>query len=727
MPRIHILIAAIFLTLCCYSIPNAAFANEGMWQPQQLPEIATQLKAAGLELDPESLTDLTGFPMGAIVSLGGCTASFVSPQGLIATNHHCIYGSIQYNSTEDNNLLENGFLAQEFSKELQATPGSRVYVTEEIIEVTTAIIGGLNAGISGIERYKTIDRNSKAIVAECEQDKRYRCRVVNFHGGMEYYLFKQLMLRDVRLVYAPATSIGKFGGDIDNWMWPRHTGDFGFYRAYVGKDGEPADYSEDNIPYKPKNFLKVSAKSLKDGDYIMVLGYPGRTNRYRTSTEVKNQFTWSYPKSKVYFEEYINIIKSNSVAGSDVRIKYESTLAGLANVAKNYGSMMTSYHKGTTQQRKEQLEKDLSSWIKAKKSREKRYGNSLKQLDNLVLQSQKYQERNMLLGYIGRTTMLSTAYSLYKLANESQKTDLERDSGYQLRDIPRFGQRMKAIDRRFDSNIDKAVLQYFIQQYASIPQQQRVSSMDEFFAISKGFEESSLQTLLDEMFANTKLGDEETRLSWMEKSPADFEKSNDPFIQLAVATYKEREAIADQREALTGDIQAIRPKYMEALIAFYKDRGLPIYADANSTLRITYGNVKAYSPADGMRALPFTTLEGISAKHTGEDPFNSPVKQLELIKQQQYGKYLDTNLASVPVNYLGTLDVTGGNSGSPTLNSQAEFVGLLFDGVYESIIGDWDYDSELNRSISVDSRYMLWVMEYVDGAHKLLDEMVIVE
>ncbi|MBE9548193.1 MAG: S46 family peptidase [Proteobacteria bacterium] len=717
---------AVYATLCITFLAASGQADEGMWQPQQLPEIAQQLKTAGLELDPGTLTELTGFPMGAIVSLGGCTASFVSPKGLIATNHHCVYGSVQYNSTEKNNLLKKGFLAKTLNQELQATPGSRVYVTEEITQVTADITGDMGTGISGIERYKTIDKNSKTLVAECEHDDRYRCRVVNFHGGMEYYLFKQLMIRDVRLVYAPATSIGKFGGNVDNWMWPRHTGDFGFYRAYVGKDGQPADYNEDNVPYEPEHHLIISAKGVAEGDYIMVLGYPGRTNRYRTAAEVKNQFTWSYPTAKAYREDYIDIIKSNCAVGSDTRIKYESNLAGLANYAKNYGSMITSYNKGTTQQRKDQLEKDLSSWIAELPDRSKLYSSSLKELEQLILQGQEYQDRDMVLAYMGRTTMMSTAYALYKLANESQKPDLERDSGYQLRDLPRFEQRMKSIDRRYDSDIDKALLLHFIKLYATIPHIQHVKSLDNFFDISKESSIESLRKLLDGMFAETKLGDEETRLAWMNKSPAEFNNSSDPFIKLAVATFKEREAISEKAKALSGDIQAYRPKYMQALIAFYNDQGLPVYADANSTLRITYGNVKGYSPEDGITATPFTMLEGIAAKQTGEYPFASPQKLLELIEKQQYGKYLKKDLGSVPVNYLGTLDITGGNSGSPTLNARAEFVGLVFDGVYESIIGDWDYDNDLNRSISVDSRYMLWVMEYVDGADNVLDEMEIV-
>ncbi|TWX49237.1 S46 family peptidase [Colwellia hornerae] len=704
-----------------------ATADEGMWQPHQLPSIATELTQAGLKLNPNDLTDLTGFPMGAIVSLGGCTASFVSDKGLVASNHHCVYGSVQYNSTAENNLLANGFLAKTFDEELPATPGSRIYVTEEINDVTTLIKASITENMSGSERYKTIDKNSKTLVAECESDDKYRCSVVNFHGGLEYYLFKQLTIRDVRLVHAPASSVGKYGGDVDNWMWPRHTGDYGFYRAYVGKDGQPADFSKDNVPYEPKHHLKVNKSSVDEGDYIMVLGYPGRTNRYRTALEVENQFTWTYPNAKNYREELIDLIHNESAPESEARIKYESTLAGLANYAKNYGSMIKSYNKGTTLARKQQLEQDLSAWINADKMRKAKYGNALTGLNKLLKQDQKTQARDLILGYMAYNKMLSTAYRLHRLAVEKNKPNVARESGYQERDLARFEQSMKTFNRRYDANIDQKILFAMLTHYVELPKSARILAIDEFFELEKGLNKKALSAKLEKMYQTSTIADQETRLAWMNKSVADFEKSADPFIQLAVKTFSVRKALEEKDEELSGNIQAYRPKYMEALIAYFNDKKLPVYADANSTLRITYGNVKGYSPRDGLTATPYTTLEGIVEKDTGVKPFNASKKQLDLIKSKTYGEYAKKELGSVPVNYLGTLDITGGNSGSPTLNDKAEFVGLVFDGVYESIIGDWDYDTQLNRSIHVDIKYMLWVMEHVDGATNLIEEMDIVE
>jgi hypothetical protein len=715
------------ITLCFAVASAATMADEGMWQPHQLPSIATKLVDAGLKLNPNSLTDLTGFPMGAIVSLGGCTASFVSDKGLVATNHHCVYGSVQYNSTEENNLLKNGFLAKSISEELPATPGSRIYVTEEITPVTDIINTALNSTMTGAQRYESIDLTSKSLVAECESDSKYRCSVVNFHGGLEYYLFKQLTIRDVRLVHAPASSVGKYGGDIDNWMWPRHTGDYGFYRAYVGKDGQPADYSLDNVPYEPKHHLKVNKSSVDENDYIMVLGYPGRTNRYRTALEVENQFTWTYPQAKAYREEIISLIHDNSAPNSDVRIKYESTLASLANYAKNYGSMVESYNKGTTLTRKQSLESALNKWINADTSRKNKYGDVLNDLNGLIKKDQQSQARDLILGYINYSKMLSTANRLYRLSIENKKPNVERQRGYQERDIASFEQSMKAVNRRYDAEIDQKILLAMFKHYTQLPKNQRIASLDNFFNVDKNFNEQQFKSKLSSMYKATSIDKQDTRLTWMDKSPEDFARSNDPFIQLAVATYGERKGIEESSEELSGSIQSYRPKYMEALIAYFNSKGLPVYADANSTLRVTYGNVKGYSPQDGLVATPFTTLEGIVRKDTGISPFDAPKKELSLIKAKQYGEYAKKSLGSVPVNFLGTLDITGGNSGSPTLNDKAEFVGLVFDGVYESIIGDWDYDTKLNRSIHVDIKYMLWVMEHVDGATNLIEEMDIVE
>ncbi len=701
-------------------------ADEGMWQPHQLPSLKKELKKAGLKLNPNDLTELTEFPMGAIVSLGGCSAAFLSPQGLVATNHHCTYGSIQFNSTAENNLIEKGFLAKNLSEELKAAPGSRVYVTEQVSDVTNKVLNNIKENMSGIDRYKAIEKNRKALISGCESEAGYRCRVSAFHGGLEYYLIKQMEIKDVRLVYAPAGSIGKYGGDIDNWMWPRHTGDFSFYRAYVSKDGKPVEYSEDNVPYKPKHFLKVNANGVEEGDFVMIAGYPGSTNRYRTSVEVKNQFEWYYPTFRKLVHNYIDIIEKNAPEGSDARVKYASTLASLNNVEKNWGSMMESYGKGDFYQRKVVTESKLANWLDADKAMSQKHRSSIEALNALIEEDQKEQETEMKLWAMGRDALSSTAARLYRLALEKQKPDAEREPGYQERDMTRFKEGLKRFNRRWDEKVAKELYKFFVAEYATLPMDMRVKSFDKAMNIEETFNADNFAKTIDSMFSKTKLTDEAVRLAWMNKSVEDFKKSNDPFIQLAVATYDENYQRELKNKQRSGQFQQLRPKYMAAMIDFYAHLDKPIYADANSTLRVTYGNVKGYSPKDGIYATPFTTLEGLLAKHTGKEPFNSPAVQNKLIKDKAYGKYLNKKLNSVQVNYLTTVDITGGNSGSSTLNNRAEFVGLVFDGNYESIIGDWDYDPKLKRGIHVSSAYMLWVMENIDKATNLIDEMVII-
>jgi hypothetical protein len=719
----HLLASSILALGMSLSLP--AGAVEGMFTPDQLPEISSDLRAKGLKMRTSQISDLTGFPMGAVVSLGGCTASFVSPQGLVVTNHHCAYGSIQYNSTEENNYLEEGFLAANFDAELPAAPGSRVYVTVDVDDVTADVTGGLSDTLMGEARYAAIDSARKSIVADCEEDAGHRCRVASFYGGLQYKLVKSLEIKDVRLVYAPAGPIGKYGGDIDNWMWPRHTGDFSFYRAYVSPDGESADYSEDNVPFTPDHTLKVSAAGLDDGDFVMVAGYPGRTSRYTRLAEVENTFSWGYPTYETLMQDWIGAIEGASEPGSDARIKYESRLAGLNNYMKNLGGQMDGARRVGLVERRAEREAALDAWIAAE-APGAGYSEALVALDALTAESAQAQRSSYWYNNATRPQLLGVAQRLYRLSHEQLKDNADRESGYQERDMGRMTQSMTAMDRRYDASVDKAEWMTFLRGYLAQPQSERVPALDNAMGLMDGMSDAAVSSALDSYYASTMLGDLDMRLSLMEATPDDLKASADPFMRLAVALYdyeREQEAASKDR---AGRSAALQPKYMEAIIAWQKDQGFTAYPDANSTLRVTYGNVMGGSPQDGMRYTPFTTLEGITAKDTGEDPFNSPQSQLDLIAEQDYGRYELDSIGSVPVNFLTDLDSTGGNSGSATLNARGELVGLLFDGTIESVNSDWDFDPRTTRSIHVDSRYMLWVMEKVDGADHLLEEMDIV-
>lgn len=706
-------------------LPDIVLAEEGMWRPGQLPALAEELRGLDPEVNAAALSDLTGHPMNAVIWLGGCTASFVSPQGLVITNHHCAYGSIQHNSSGERNLLEDGFLAAGRSRELPAAPGSRVLVTVAVEDVTRSLLEAVPDGAGPRERYQAIEDRQKALVAECERDPGHRCRVAAYSGGLEYELIKQLEIRDVRLVHAPALSIGKYGGDIDNWMWPRHTGDYAFYRAYVGPDGKPADFSEENVPYRPSHYLSVSKGGVDTGDLVLVAGYPGSTDRYRLACEVEGVIQWDYPRRIEAFQQWRDIIDRAVNGREEKALKYASLQASLNNVIKNYRGMLEGFAKSDILERKRALEQDLQAWIESGPASRSGLKSAAADLGRLVAESQSGREAALYYDFLGgRSSLLRAARRLYRLSRERQKPDEQREPGYQERDLARIRERLKRIDRTFDPEVDRACWRRFVLNYARLPAEQRVQAFDDWFGIrSTGLPEAELDRRLDEMYGQTRLGDLETRISWMKAAPGEFEASRDPFIRMAVSLYGSDMEREERDKELQGRFEQARPRFMEALIAYNRSRGKSVYPDANSTLRVTYGTVKGYSAKDGIRYLPFTTLRGILEKDTGQEPFNAPAGQLELIRGREFGSYYVKALDSVPVNFLSTLDATGGNSGSPTLNGRGELVGLLFDGNWESIVADWDFIPAVTRSIHVDIRYALWIMEHLDGAHHLLSEM----
>ncbi len=704
---------------------SSAYAAEGMWRPDQMPALADELAEKGLELPAEQLSELTQWPMQAVISLGNCTASFVSPQGLVVTNHHCAYGSIQYNSDAEHNYIEDGFLAPDMAGELPAAPGSRVYVTTQIEDVTGVVMEGLTGETPPRERYQIVEDRRKALIASCEETPGVRCDVAMFNGGEEFRLITRLEIRDVRLVYAPPRAIGTYGGDIDNWMWPRHTGDWSFYRAYVGPDGQPADFSEANVPYEPESFLTVSSAGLGEGDFVMAAGYPGSTSRYARLAEVRDAFGRSYPLRKALYEGWADTIMAASEDDPDARIAYASLLASINNATKNYGGQLEGAEKVGLEARRAAREAELDAWIAADPDRVGRYAQAVADMDVEIAKAQAVQDRHFWYGQITRPALLSAAQSLYRLAKERQKPDAEREPGYQERDITFFRNDLEQIDRRFDADVDLAAWLYFLNEYRQAGESGRVAAYDSALGLTPDASSSDLAARLADYYAETGLTDPETRLAWMEASPEEFEASADPFIRLAVALYDTDIAIEEESKTLSGAMLALEPRYMDAITAWQDSLGRPVYPDANSTLRITYGEVAPACARDGLCYTAFTTLEGIAEKHTGEDPFNAPARELELIAQSYYGDYALDSIGSVPVDFLSTLDSTGGNSGSPTFNGRGELVGLLFDGTYESINSDWDFALDITRTIHVDTRYMLWVMDYVDNADWLIDEMTL--
>ncbi len=709
---------------------SAAHADEGMWMPKQLPQIAKQLKAGGLALDPKTLNDLTAFPMGAVVSLGGCTASFVSPQGLAVTNHHCAYGSIQYNSKPDRDLLKNGFYATTLADELPAAPGSRILVTVDMKDVSAEVLSANTLALSGKARTDAIEATEKKLVAACEADAGHRCNVYAFFGGLQYQLIKQLEIRDVRLVHAPATGVGLFGGDADNWVWPRHTGDYSYYRAYVGPDGKPADFSKDNKPYQPKHHLKIAsptASPLNEGDFVMVAGYPGRTNRHRLPSEVDFAFGFEQPGRIRIAGESIDIIKAETAGRRDGEIKMAARMQGLQNGFKNYQGQQQSYEGSDILARKQAGFDQLKAWVNADAKRQARYGADLAATESLLAERQATARAEQLMSVIS-PSMLNAARQLYQAAQERAKPDAERKSGFQDRDLARLRAGQQTLDRRYDEQTDKRLVAHFLTQYLAQPADTLNAAWLNALGLKAGMDEAAVRAQIDKAYAGSKLADTATRMAWLDKDVAAFQASDDAFIKAAVALYADDRRREDRDKELGGKLQKAYAGVQQALIDFHASRGEAVYPDANSTLRITFGHVKGRTPGnDGDTWTAFTTLRGIVAKHKGPveagGEFNAPAEQLAAIKARNFGKYGVKSLDSVPVNFLSTLDTTGGNSGSPVLNKKAELVGLLFDGTLDAVISDWDFNPKMVRSISVDSRYMLWQMSTVDKTTRLLEEM----
>lgn len=696
------------------STSTLAIADEGQWQPHQLLKLKAELKRTGIQIPAEKLADLTKHPMSAMVSLGGCSASFVSPSGLIVTNHHCAYGAIQRNSTAENNLIANGFLAKTMAQELPAGSNSLVYITEKVEDVTKQVLQGLSADLSGAQRNQKIQQKIKSLIAECEQDKAYRCSIPSFHRGMEYYLIRQMMIRDVRLVYAPSNSVGDYGGDIDNFEWPRHTGDYSFLRAYVGKDGRPADPSPENVPYQSKDFLVVSAQGLKNGDPILLAGYPGVTSRYKLPVEVRNARDTDYPMRVAEMVADLDTIASATKGDASSQVRYAAVVKSINNRLKKAQGLIAGFARKDIAAIKDLQDAQFRTWLQKNSSTQDQA--VMAQLDKVIADDISLSQEEFAFAIAIKSDLLSNARTLYRLALETQKPNAERESGFQERDLAAIKARLTNLEKSFVLPVDIARYRAALQRYTQLPSQ---------------FQSASLQTVLpngeavNALFQGTELAKTEARLAWIGKPVSAFTSSNDSMIQLAVKMYDIGMNLEKRRKEVDGQLERVIPEYMKAVIAWKNSQGKPVYPDANSTLRVTFGKVAPYSPRDGVTKGPFTTVQGIVEKHTGKEPFNAPSNLLQAIAEQRYGVFKDPILGTVPVNFLSSADTTGGNSGSAIMNAKGELIGLNFDSTYESVTKDFYYDTEITRAIHMDIRYMLWLMKEIDGADNLLKEMTI--
>lgn len=696
-----------------------ALADPGMWMPQQIPMLAEELRDLGLQMDPEAFADLTGFPMGAIVSLGGCSGTFVSPEGLILTNHHCVDGSLQYNSTPDRDLLRDGFLARTQEDEVPARPDARVYVTTDIQDVTARIAGDLPPGISDAERARTIDARRKELLAECEEAGDVRCWVRSFFGGETYLKLTATILRDVRLVYAPTRGIGNFGGEVDNWSWPRHTGDFAYYRVYVAPDGSPAEYSPDNVPYRPEHHLKVSTRDLDPEDLVLLAGYPGRTRRLVTAEEARDAQRVTMPEAVRLRTELGSILRAHGEGHREVAIRNAARLRGLDNYKKKETGVLAAFERDGLLAQKLEAERELEEFYGSDPEKASEYRAIREEFSGVLAQERATRDRDRVFAWMATASpLLSQARMLVRMAEERAKPDAERESGYQERDWENRRNSIRRVQRQIEPGTDRAGLRWILAEALALPDDQRIAAIDD--ALGADPNDAELESFLDGLYAGTTLTDEETRLAMFTESTEELRSRRDPFLDLAFALRPLGREIEEADDTARGARQRLRPQLIAAMRAMRDGRLAP---DANGTLRITFGAVRGYEARDAVTYHPHTTVRGILEKDTGERPFDSPPRLLELARAESFGPYGDPDLGSLPVAFVATVNVTNGSSGSSALNAWGEIIGLAFDMNWEGIGADWVVNEDVVRTIIVDSRYMLWVMDAVDGAHRLLEEM----
>jgi len=695
-------------------------ADEGMWLLDNLQPL--DLPAKGLQMPVEEIWNpQDGGLSAAVVSLGGCTASFVSADGLIATNHHCAYGAIQRNSTKEKNLLQDGFLAKIRAEELP-TFGTNVYILQSFADVTDRVLKGVKSKMSDKERDEKIDKNINLIVLEAEKEPDVSARVASMNSGMWYVLYKSLRIQDVRLVYAPPQSIGKFGGEIDNFEWPRHTADYSFLRAYVGPDGKPAAPSKDNVPYKPKKWLRVSAQGYKEGDFVMVMGFPGGTMRYNTSHDIARSVEYYYPTRISTYKRYLNLIEERSAEQPEAAIKLAALKSGLSNSLKNYQGQYDGLLRTHLYDEKVVAEKAFVEYLESNPKLKQEYGGLLPTIASLYKTRETYEARRLIVSGMSRaSSVLRAAFTLNKWSKEKVKAEPERESGYSDKDIANLKDREKFSYRNFDTEMEKRALLMYFDQVHQLPEGQQLSAIENISSGKTGKErEESDRQFIADLYNKTKLTALEERLKLFDAPTEQLKALDDPALKFAEQLYQETKPLDDLDKAFTGAMSKLKPKYLEGLT---KWRGALLYPDANSTKRLSYGYVKGYSPRDAVDYAYYTTTKGILEKYTGSDPFEARQRLLDLLRANEFGAYRDAVTHSMHVDFLTNLDTTGGNSGSPVLNAKGELIGLLFDGNYESIVADYKFDSALTRSICADIRYVLWLMDELDNASNLLQEM----
>lgn len=695
------------------------FAEEGMWLPQLLQSLnEKQMKKMGMKINASDIYNISkGSLKDAIVSFGGfCTAEVISDKGLILTNHHCGFDAIQNHSSIQNNYIRDGFWAYNHGQELRNEGLFATFIIR-IDDVTSAVLKDINSNMSERERQSAIDKNIAALRPTVQKESYQDILIRSFFEGNKYYLFVTETYRDVRLVGAPPTSIGNYGKDTDNWMWPRHTGDFSMFRIYAGKDNKPAAYSPDNVPYKPKRSLSISLDGVKEGDFTMVFGFPGRTNEYLHSSAIEQVVNVSDPAKIAIRTKALNVIDGFMRKDEEIKIQYAAKYASISNAWKKWQGEVLGLTKSNAVARRKELEGSFEKIVLQKPEFNLAYMNLLANLKQAYTDIEPYAyARDYFTEIYPRIEILGVASQLNNLVNAFEKNG---ETGYNTAKEKALNS-LTELFKEYNATVDQKLFETLMEMYVTGQKEANVSPLFRNMLIQDG---NSYYNTAATLYSKTKLSSlaaVKTLLTGTAKDVCDGIKA-DPAFQLSMDMQKTYSSnVSPKLNELQATINQLQRTYMQAQMDVFTQKAF--YPDANSTLRVTYGNVKPYQPRDAVKFDFYSYMDGVMEKYKpGDYEFDLPQKLIDLYKKKDFGRYAVNGRQ--PVCFIAANHTTGGNSGSPALDANGNLVGLNFDRVWEGTMSDINYDPTICRNIMVDIRYVMFIVDKFAEAKNLIAEM----
>ena len=717
MKHIKIVLTSLFVIML-----TSAKADEGMWLPQLLQKLnESRMKSLGMKISAKDIYSInSGSLKDAVVSFGGfCTGEIISSKGLVLTNHHCGFDAIQNHSTLQNNYIRDGFWAKNFTEEIQ-NPNLFVTFIVRIDDVSAAAMKGVTSSMTEAERQSTIDKNINDIRKNVKKEATQESFVRGFFEGNQYYQFVTETYKDVRLVGAPPSSIGNFGKDTDNWMWPRHTGDFSMFRIYAGKDNKPADYSKDNVPYVPKKSFSISLDGIAEGDFTMIFGFPGRTTQYLHSAAVEQILKVNDPAKIAIRARALGVIDSYMRKDEQVKIQYAAKYAGIQNSYKKWQGEVLGLTSKKAVERKKEYEAIFQQRVDANPAWKEKYGSLLQELGAAYSIIQPFGlGRDYYQEIVSKIELFAVAAQMNALVLAYDK---EGEKGYQQR-LPAVKKYLENFYGEYNSAVDQKLFEVLMQMYVNDQDKTYISPLVNQMLASNG---NSTVSLAQTIYNETVFDDPAQTMTLIQGTPADVvaQLKNDNVIKLSADILKTYQGSVQTRYTENqNNVSKLQRTYMQAQMEVMKEK--KFYPDANSTLRLTYGTVQGYAPRDAVKFDYFTDLDGLMDKYKpGDYEFDVPAKLQQLWRSKDYGQYGKNGV--MPVCFIATNHTTGGNSGSPALDAYGNLIGLNFDRVWEGTMSDINYDPSICRNIMVDIRYVLFIVDKFAGATHLINEMKLV-